>query len=285
MKNGNGHGDLVDGRDLPIVKLVPRSECKQDKKYDQRIEASLRAVGLLEPLVVYDLGDSYEILDGRRRYKIFLELGVETVPCLVWQEREAFTGNRMVNRLSSAEEMRMLRKSLEELDERTIAGALGMSGIKHRLNESLLKKLEPRVVKAFEAGTINRQCARELANVKPERQVEILSLMESCNDYSVTFAKGLVLKTPASKRAKLNGTKTPWTQGEQKKGDLLRKLKDAEQQQDFFSSLYRQYTTNLLKLVIYVRSLVANERVRKYLEGHHSQELEMFNEIIQSTER
>ena len=97
--------------------------------------------------------------------------------------------------------------------------------------------------------------------------------MESCNDYSITFAKGLVLKTPAAKRAKLNGTKTPWTQAEQKKSDLLKRLQEAEQQQDFFSGLYRQYTTNLRR-VIYVRSLVANERVREYLQEHHAQQLE-----------
>jgi ParB family chromosome partitioning protein len=274
----------MDGRDLPIVKLVPRTEPKVNKKYDQRIEASLRAVGLLEPLIVYDQGDSYEILDGRRRYRILLELGVETVPCLVWKEREAFTGNRMVNRLSPAEEMRMLRKSLEELDEKTIAGALGLSGIGHRLNDALLKHLEPRVVKAFEAGKINRPCAQELAHVKSERQAEILGLMESCNDYSTTFAKGLVLKTPTGKRSKVNGTKTPWTQAEQKKNDLLKRLQEAEQQQDFFSGLYRQYTTNLLKLVIYVRSLLANERVREYLAEHHAGQLELFNEIIHGAE-
>ena len=135
--------DLVDGRDLPIVKLAPRSERTVDRKYYQRIEASLRAVGLIEPLVVYDQGTDYEILDGRLRYRILLDMGVETVPCLVWKHRDAFTGNRMVNRLSAAEEMRMLRKSLEELDEKTIATALGMSGIGHRLNQGLLKQLQP----------------------------------------------------------------------------------------------------------------------------------------------
>jgi ParB family chromosome partitioning protein len=274
----------LDGRDLPIVKLVPRTDRKVDKKHHQRLEASLRAVGLIEPLIVYPQGDTYEILDGSRRYRILLEMGVETVPCLVWGEREAFTGNRMVNHLSAAEEMRMLRKSLEELDEKTIAGALGLSGIGHRLNDSLLKKLEPRVVKAFESGKINRGCARELAHVKPGRQVEILELMESCGDYSATLARGLVLKTPASKRSKLNGKRTPWTQAEQKKSDLLKRLQDAEQQQDFFSGLYRQYTTNLLKLVIYVRSLLANERVRVYLGEHHYQQLELFEQIIHSTE-
>ena len=214
-------GKLVNARDLPIVKLVPRNKRKINKKYYRRIEASIRAVGLIEPLVVYPLGDQYEILDGCLRYIILLEMGVETVPCLIGKEREAFTGNRMVNRLSPAQEMRMLRKSLEELDEKTIANALGMAGIKHRLNQGLLKKLNPKVAKAFESGKITKSCATELAHVKPDRQEEILKLMESCDDYSVTFAKGMVLKTPASRRAKTNGQKTPWSRAAEKKNDLL----------------------------------------------------------------
>ena len=57
----------VDGRDLPIVKLVPRTDRQVGKKQQERIAASLRAVGLLEPLIVYDHGESYEILDGHLR--------------------------------------------------------------------------------------------------------------------------------------------------------------------------------------------------------------------------
>jgi ParB family transcriptional regulator, chromosome partitioning protein len=275
---------LVDGCDLPIVKLVPRQERKVNKKDYQRIEASLRAVGLLEPLVVHALGDHYEILDGCLRYKILLEMGIENIPCLLWSEREAFTANRMINHLSAPEEMRMLRKSLEELDEKTIANALGLTKIGHRLNDWVLKRLEPRVVKAFESGKLGRQAAKELTHVKPERQVEILELMESCNDYGATFARGLVLKTPSSKRAKMSGAKSPWSQAEQKKGDLLKRLREAEQQQDFFSSLYRQYTTNLLKLVIYVRSLLSNTKVRQYLSEQYPRELELFEQVITSTE-
>lgn len=179
----------------------------------------------------------------------------------------------------------MLRKSLEELDETTIANALGMAGISHRLNQGLLKRLDASVIKAFEAGKLTLQCAKELAHVKPERQAEILRLMESCNDHSVTFAKGLVLKTPVAKRAKLNGTHSPWTRADERKNSLLKQLRDAEQQQDFYSGLYRQYTTNLLKLVIYVRTLASNARVREYLEKHYPQQLEAFEQIINSTER
>ena len=181
--------------------------------------------------------------------------------------------------------MRMLRKSLEELDEKTIANAFGIAGIKHRLNLALMKKLHERVVKAFEAGKLNLQAAKELAHVKPERQAEIMMLMESCNDYSVTFAKGLVLKTPVSKRAKMNGAKTPWTKADEKRSNLLKRLKEAEQQQDFYSGLYRQYTTNLLKLVIYVRSLLANPQVKAYLETNHGELVAMFQEVLESTER
>lgn len=274
----------VHGIDVSIVKLVPRNERKIAKKYRQRIEASLRAVGLIDPLIVFPIEDSYEILDGALRYRIMLDLGVETVPCLVHNTRDGFTGNRMVNQLSASQEMRMLRKSLEELDEKTIANALGMQGIGHRLNKGLLAKLHPDVVKAFDVNKINLQTARELIHVKQERQFEILKLMDSCDDYSTTFARGLVLKTPLAKRAKANGAKSPWTQADEKKSQLLKKLQEAEQQQDFYTGLYRQYTTNLLKLVIYVRTLLNNEAVKAYMLTNYAELTQIFEEILASTE-
>ena len=79
---------------------------------------------------------------------------------LIGREREAFTGNRMVNQLSVFQEMRMLRKSLEELDEKTIANAFGIVSIGHRLNLGLVKRLEPTVAKAFEAGKLNLRCTK-----------------------------------------------------------------------------------------------------------------------------
>jgi ParB family chromosome partitioning protein len=239
---------------------------------------------------VFPLGEDYEILDGCLRYRILLELGIEVVPCLIANEREAFTGNRMVNRLSQGQEMRMLRKSLETLDEKTIAEAFGLAQIRHRLNPALLKKLAPEVIKAFEAEKINMECARELAHVKLAhvklaRQVEILKYMESSEDYSTVLAKGLVLKTPLAKRAATNGAKTPWVWADEKKQNLLKRLKDAEQQQDFYSGLYRQYTTNLLKLVIYTRTLLSNPRVKAFLEKNYPQQFEVFEQIINSTEK
>lgn len=272
------------GQDIPIVRLQPRNERRVSPKQLKRIEASLKAVGLIEPLIVYPQGDNYEILDGYLRYKILLEMGVETVPCLIWEYREAFTSNRMVNRLSSSQEMRMLRKSLEELDEKTIAEALGMKGISHRLNTGLLKKLHPKVVQAFEANQLELQCVKELAYVKSERQLEIWKLMQSCSDYGTAFVRGLVAKTPPAQRAKTNGSGGPWNQKVKPKKALLDKLKEVEQQQDFYAGLYRQYTTNLLKLVIYIRTLLSNTNVRLRLEQRYPEQLSLFEQIINETE-
>ena len=47
---------------------------------------------------------------------------------------------------------------------------------------------------------------------------------------------------------------------------------------------YRQYTTNLLKLVIYVRSLLGNEKVREYLQTNHGELVGIFEQILEHTE-
>ena len=61
----NGHkSNTVQGIDISIVKLVPRSERKVAKKYRQRIEASLRAVGLIEQLVVNEPSRRHEAAAG-----------------------------------------------------------------------------------------------------------------------------------------------------------------------------------------------------------------------------
>src|SRR6476620_9235144 len=148
-----------EGLDIPLIRLRPLRERKVGKREFNRILGSIKAVGLIEPLVVYPEGDDYVILDGAQRYRALLELGVEVVPCILGKQREAFTGNRMVNRVSPVQENRMIEKSMEELDEKTIAAALGLSGITHRLKKTLLKRLHPDVAAALDQEKITRTCA------------------------------------------------------------------------------------------------------------------------------
>ena len=271
----------VHAEDVPIVRLKPLSERKIRRCEYERIKASIEAVGLIEPLVVSPENGSFLILDGVQRYRILLELGVEAVPCIIRQEKETFTCNRMVNHISPVQESRMIEKSLEELDKQTIANALGLSTIAHRLSKTLISQLHAEVAEALDAGSITRACAREFTYAKPKRQLDILTMMKAHNDFSIAFARALILKTPPKLRArKRRKAGNPWNRAEHKKNELLKKLQDAERKHDFYSRLYRQYSVDLLKLVIYARSVITNPRVREYVDEHHSDIVKRFLDII-----
>ena len=275
----------VSGGDIPIELLQPRDDRKISKREYRRIRASILAVGLIEPLLVFPEDGYYTILNGHQRYHILMELGVKTVPCIFARQKESFTSNRMVSRLSPVQESRMIKKSLDELDEKTIATALGITKIAHRLNATLLKQLHPKIAAAFDAGTIAKGCVQELTYVTPKRQEEIFAAMQNYKDYTLPFVRSLVLKTPPHDRTKNRmGVKNPWARTEQRKSNLLKKLAATEEKHDFYTTLYRQYSINLLKLVIYARTLVNNDRIAACLRVSHPQILATFQDIVTSTE-
>ena len=272
--------DRSEGIDIPLIRLRPLRDRKVTQREFDRILASIKVVGLIEPLVVYPDNGDYVILDGVQCYRALLELGVEVAPCIIGRQREAFTGNRMVNRVSPVQENRMIEKSLVEVDEATISAALGISGLAHRLKKTLLKQLHPDVATAFDQGKINRACAKEFTHVKPSRQKEILDAMEAHKDYSTAFVRALVVKTPLQQRETRGRKNNPWDKTTQRKNDLLKKLADAEQKHDFYSRLYKQYTIDLLRLAIYARSMLTNIRLREYLDQHHPIVVTRFEAVI-----
>lgn len=80
--------------DVPVIQLRPLRERKVSKREYDRILASIKAVGLIEPLVVFPENGDYLILDGVQRYHALVELGVVTAPCIMGAQREAFTSTR-----------------------------------------------------------------------------------------------------------------------------------------------------------------------------------------------
>jgi ParB family chromosome partitioning protein len=273
----------VDGRDIAINLLIPLNERDinlQAHAGFRKIVASIRAIGLIEPLSVFQEGDHYVILDGFLRYKACQQLELETLPCMVFKDKQGYSFNRNVNRLSAFQEMRMLRKSLESIDEPTIAQAFGMKSIRYRLAPALLKELHPDVVAAFKEDLITKPAAREFMRVTPERQKEMLREMKEAGDYSPSFCRALVLQTPASQRNGKAAFRPAWSDDGEKKKDLVSRLEHAEQQHDFYSGLYRQYSTDLMKLTFYVRKLISNPRVKQLLEEHQPAVLDQFKRII-----
>src|ERR1035437_7970314 len=275
--------DDSQGLDIPIIRLRPLRDRKVPKRAYDKILASIKAIGLLEPLIVYPDGEDYVILDGAQRYRALLELGVEVVPCILGKRRETFTSDRMVNQVSPIQESRMIEKSLTELDEQTISSTLGLVRINHRLKKLLLQQLHPDVALAFDQGKLGRMCAQELTYVKPQLQKDVLTAMDGYKDYSVAFARTMNLKTPPALRDTRKRKHDPWDKTAQKKNDLLKQLSQAEEKHDFYSRLYKQYTIDLLRLAIYARSLLTNNRIRAYLDQHQSAIAARFEAVIAET--
>jgi len=271
--------------DVPIVKLTPARKRKVSKKAYAKLMANIKAVGLIEPLCVFEEGDQYTILDGYIRYQVLLDLGVQTVPCQVLPTRDFYTPNRQVNNLSSKEEVRMLRKALEKVDEKTVAAAFGMTSLRSRLNTTMYRELHPRVVSAIEEGKLYQSTGKELTFVQPKRQAEILKLMEKAGDWSLAFAKAQILKTPPQLRSgKKKRKDNPWDQSAKKKRALVQKLQEVEQHFDFYSGLYRQYVGDLLKLAVYARQILTRAKLRKHLAEKYPDALKLFEGVVEESE-
>jgi hypothetical protein len=277
----------INGVDLPLTALTPLREREalnlKTHKGFMRIRSSIKAVGLIEPLCVYQEAGAYVILDGFLRYRACEDLKIRTVPCIVFKDKEAYTFNRMVNRLSGYQEIRMLRKSLETLDERTIADVFGMKTIRYRLAPNLVEQLHPKAAEAFEAELLGKTAAREMSCVKPVRQAEMLKEMKRINDYSPAIIRALILKTPPELRNPNRNPKRPWSEDKNKRKELVTRLEEAEKQHDFYTKLYRQYSADLLKMTLYVRKIITTPNLNAYLTANHATTLRDLSDIVLET--
>ena len=274
----------VNGVDIPIKSLEPLREREnintKTHKGFLRILSSVRAIGLIEPLCVFPQNGGYVILVGYLRYLACGELGIETVPCIVYEDKEAYTFNRMVNRLSGYQEMRMLRKSLETLEEQTIAETFGMKTIRYRLAPTLVEQLHPKVAEAFEQDLLGKTAAMEMACVKPPRQAEMIKEMKRLNAFSPAFIRALILKTPPELRNPKRNPKRSWSEDKNKRRELVTRLEEAEKQHDFYTGLYRQYSADLLKMALYVRKVITTPPLQTHLEQHHAAALKELQQIV-----
>ncbi len=217
------------------------------------------------------------------RYRACEDLLIKTVPCIVYENKEAYTFNRMVNRLSGYQEIRMLRKSLETLDERTIADVFGMRSIRYRLAPTLVRQLHPKVAEAFEADILGKTAALEMSCALPERQLEMLKEMKRVHDYSPVFVRALILKTPPEQRNPKRSPRQSWSDDKNKRRELVTRLKEADRQQGFYTKLYRQYTADLLKMILYIRQVITTPELNAYLAAHHQATLNELTQIVLET--
>lgn len=282
IKNENRNGIALRCEDIPLVRLKKLKCRKIDMQTLSRIRASIEELGLLEPLLVTPIEENdFGILDGDGRYDVLMEMGMETAPCIIQDTMDIYTANHQVNHLSPVEETRMIKKAMETVDGQLIAKVFGFKKISFRLSDSLINRLHPTVVKAFNSGKITKLCAKELAEVTPDRQLEIFAMMQNTKNFGPNFVKKQILLTPIKKQQSKRKM-TPWLENKKREKSMCGNLKEMNSELNSLAMRYREYTAALMLTVVHAREIITNKAIEKYLRENLAQLYREAKEIIES---
>ena len=270
----------IHGDDIAMVLLKPFRKRTVSEPAMKKLRSTMMSIGMIEPLIVTPHENDFYILDGYLRWTILLEMGVESAPCLIISTLDGYTCNKQVCNISKSQESRMLQKALSHIDERTIASVFGLKKMKPRISQQDVDKLHPEIVQAFDDGKLSQVCLKEMKNVVPKRQKEILGEIRKTGAKGADFVRAQILKTPKNERIAETKAKSPWSRQNHEKKSLLTKLKTVNEQHDLYSRLYRQYASDLTKAVIYIRELMSIQPIETFLENHFPKELTFFKEVV-----
>jgi hypothetical protein len=274
---------------LPLDRICPlyavRNETKDTVKYHQ-VAASIKEVGLVEPLVVVpDKSDpgKYMLLDGHVRHAILMDLGEQDAPCQVSTDDEAFTYNKRISRLATIQEHKMILKALERgVPEERLARALNINVKSLQEKKRLLDGICPEAAELLKDKQVSLTGFRVLRKMKPMRQIEAAELMVAMNKYTINYARSLLAATPAGQlvdpeqpKAVKGISRQQLELMERESANLGRELRLVED----------TYGTDHLDLVLargYVSKLISNARITRYLEMYHPEFLPEFEKITET---
>jgi ParB family chromosome partitioning protein len=187
----DGEGEL---RLLPIEKLKPgryQPRGAMDAGRLQELADSIRAQGLIQPIVVRAQGAHYEIIAGERRWRAAQQAGLSDVPCVVRVADDratvamALIENIQREDLSPLEEASALNRLIEEFDltHQQAAEAVGRS---RAAVSNLLRLLElpEEIRRLLESGGLEMGHARALLTL-PEARAIALAREASARGWSV----------------------------------------------------------------------------------------------------
>ena len=281
-------------RSLPTASILPTraisDAVRKSKKY-RRIEASLREMGLIEPLVVHPQRSGrgeeqqYVLLDGHLRVEILKAMGEKEVLCLVSTDDEGFTYNHKVNQISPIQEHFMILKALENgVSEERMANVLSLDVATVRKKRDLLDGICSEAVELLKTHRATPGAIRELRRVAPIRQIEMAELMVGVNDFSVAYAKSLVSMT--AQEHLLQGETSKRDVG-MRPEDISRIEREMESLEGDFRTIQDTHGRNMLNLVVsvgYVRRLLENASVVKYLSRKYADLLAELERTVENTD-
>ncbi len=245
--------------------------------------ASIREVGVIEPLVVHPQRGAagvYHLLDGHMRLKALLELGQNEAFCLVSTDDDAFTYNDKVSRIPLIQEHAMIMRAIEKgVTPEQIAKALDVdvSGIKANMN--LLHGIHGDAVDILKTKPITAGALRLFRKVKAVRQIDMAQLMVTGNNFTKAYAEALIIGTPAELLVKGQKTKAMHGIAEEEIARMEKEMEALERDYRLHQDRLGENALHLNAAQRYVKRLMENPKVRKFLGNRYPEILDELQEL------
>jgi ParB family chromosome partitioning protein len=214
--------------EIPIARVSPNPhQPRQDMDEETLAElaSSIREHGVIQPLVVTQVGDEYQLIAGERRWRAAQLAGLTTVPAIVKETTPqqmlelALVENVQRADLNPLEEAGAYRQLIDEfgLTQEEVADRVGKSRAAIA-NTVRLLRLPDDVKEALGAGRISEGHARALLSLPTARlQRQVMDIVEK-RGFNVRQTEDLVRQP----RRSVHSTNSP-----RKTGTLLRNSRRA----------------------------------------------------------
>jgi ParB/RepB/Spo0J family partition protein len=261
---------------IALADILPVRHVKdpQDniKRY-RTIRASIKEVGLIEPLVVYPQKGApgkYLLLDGHLRHYALKDLGRTEAECIIASDDESFTYNARVNRLNPIAEHKMIMKAVNNgVKPEKIAAALNLSEADVKASMTLLDGINEEAADLLKDKAVSPKAIRLMRKVSGVRQIEIAELMVSAGNYTKGYAEALVLGTPKDQLVNPDEPKQKKGMTREEIGKLEAEMETLERD---LKAVERSYGDNMLNLTLargYVKKLLDKARVVRFLNANY----------------
>ena len=274
---------------IPIADILPLrpvdDTVRKSRKF-QQVAAAIREIGIAQPPVVArrpELKGRFLLLDGHLRVDVLKDMGVAEATCLVSLDDEALTYNREVNPLTPVQEHRMILKVIGRgISEQRIAQALNVDVASIRTKRDLLNGICPEVAALLKDKQCPINSFQALRKVKPLRQYEIARTMSGIGNYSVAYARTLVAASAPDQLVNPGRPKAQRRISPEEMEQIERELANLQGEIERIEETFAADHLNLVLAASYVRSLLRNVEVERYLRNYQGTLHRQFLEICQA---
>ena len=271
---------------LDLDSIIPSKELSKkvlvSKKY-QTILASMKTIGLVEPLVVSFKDNKIRLLDGHIRLDILKSLGKKKTDCLVSTDDESYTYNRHISHISNIQERNMIMKAVENgVPMEKIACALGIDVRTLESKKNMLENIHPDVIELFKTSRVSKKTFDYLRKMKDMRQMQVATFMYNANNFTAPMAYHFLLDTKPE-MLRVQPFRRSITDIE-KQASLENSIAKIQQE---YKTIYGDFGKHVARLQIaqaWVRGICKNTMARRFLENNYPGILCRFDELSELTD-